>query len=247
MTIRGRETAVELTADQAVLATGSDGLFSVTVDKRARFQGGDGRYYLTEAAAQSAPGGSAREVTFAIPEFVSDVTRTFPGESGYADHERMFAELSKLEGTLAGRLSGEAGSEPGVPLGEVLRGEAGFELTALGRRTVIGPQAVGDWPGSHVQHTFGVPLTGLYVFLEHVRDHTWRDGSGVTRPARTWKTGWHSAARSLPRSLWKSTSGTVVFRLAFRRQMNWRGAAHPSLPWRRCADTLPCCTPARRQ
>ena len=76
-----------------------------------------------------------------------------------------------------GDLPGEAGSSPGTPLSRVLRPEDGFELTEQGRRTFIGPRPVGDWPGAHVHHTFGVPLTGLYLFLEHVRDNTWRDES----------------------------------------------------------------------
>ncbi len=165
----------QLVAQRAELAYEPGGTFSVTVDVKAYFRGGDGRYYRTEAAARGG-GGQVTEVKFAMPEFVSSVTRTFPGEFAYQDHQSVFAALARLEQILA-NLPGEAGSPPHIPLSEVLRPEDGFELTDVGKHTFIGPRPVGDWPGAHVHHTFGVPLTGLYLFLEHVRDHTWRDES----------------------------------------------------------------------
>ena len=173
MTIDGQPDLDQVLRE--VLAYGPGRTFSVTVDTKEYFHGGDGRYYRTEDAAESATG-MASEVKFAMPEFVSDVTRTFPGESGYLDHVPVFEGLSRLEQVLAD-LPGEQGSTPGIPLSAVLRPEDGFELTDLGRRTVIGPRPVGDGLGAHVHHTFGVPLTGLYLFLEHVRDNTWRDES----------------------------------------------------------------------
>ncbi len=163
-----------LLAERAELAYGPGRMFAVTVDENVCFLGGDGRYYRRRADAESAADGTASAVTFAMPEFVSNVTRTFPEESGYADHEPVFMALSRLEQILAD-LPGEAGSLPGIPLSQVLRPEDGFELTEPGSRAFIGPRPVGEKPGAEVQHTFGVPLTGLYVFLEHVLDHTRRD------------------------------------------------------------------------
>ncbi len=158
--------------DRAVMAYGPGKMFAITVEKKKFFQGSDGRYYRTEDGAENATG-TARAVTFMMPEFVSGIARTFPGESGYQDHAPVFDALSRLEQILAD-LPGE-GSLPGIPLSEVLPED--FELTDLGRRILVGPRPVGDWPGAHVHHTFGVPLTGLHEFLEHVRDHTWRDES----------------------------------------------------------------------
>ena len=181
MTISGHDLD-ELLADRAVLAYGPGRMFAVTVDEVVCFLGGDGRYYRTRAGAESAPGGTAREVIFAMPEFVSNVTRTFPAEFGYARHEPVFAALSRLERILAG-LRGEEGSPPGIPLSEVLRPEDGFELTELGQRTLIGPRPAGDRPGANIQYTFGVPLTGLYPFLEHVLDNTRPDEKKYLRRA----------------------------------------------------------------
>ena len=177
-TISGHELD-ELLAESAVLAYGPGRMFSITVDEDVCFLGGDGRYYRTRAGAESAPGGTARAV-IAILEFVSNVTRTFPAESGYVRHEAVFAALARLEQVLAG-LPGEEGSPPGIALSEVLRPEDGFELTELGRGSLIGPRPVGDRPGANVQYTFGVPLTGLYSFLEHVLDHTRADEKGFLR------------------------------------------------------------------
>ena len=129
LTFSGEHDLDRLLAEQAVLAYGPGRMFSVTVDENAVFLGGDRRYYRTEGAARRAGGGRASAVKFVMPEFVSDVTRTFPGESGYADHEPVFTALSRLEQILAD-LPGEAGSLPGIPLSEVLRPEDGFELTA---------------------------------------------------------------------------------------------------------------------
>ena len=42
---------------------------------------------------------------------------------------------------------------------------------------------MGDRPGANVQYTFGVPLTGLYSFLEHVLEHTRPDEKGFLRRA----------------------------------------------------------------
>ena len=176
MTISDQRDLNQLRNERAVLAYGPGRMFSVTVEQKEFFRGGDGRYYRTEDAAKSVADGTARAVTFAMPEFVSDVTRTFPGESGYHDHVPVFTALSRLEQTLAD-LPGAEGSRPGIPLSRVLRPEDGFELTDLGQNAIIGPRPVGDGPGAHVHHTFGVPLTGLYLFLEHVRDNTWRDES----------------------------------------------------------------------
>ena len=123
---------------RAVLAYGPGRSFAVTVDENVCFLGGDGRYYRMRAAAESAPGGTVSEVRFAMPEFVSGVTGTFPDESGYHDHVPVFMRLSRLERILAA-LPGEAGSLPGIPLSRVLRPGDGFELTEAGLRAFIGP------------------------------------------------------------------------------------------------------------
>jgi hypothetical protein len=108
------------------------------------------------------------------------VTRTFPDESGCTGHEPVFTALSRLERILAG-LPGEARSRSEIRLSEVLRPEDGFELTAPGRRAFIGPRPAGDGPGANVRYTFGVPLTGLYSFLEHVLENTRPDENGYLR------------------------------------------------------------------
>src|SRR5260370_10800486 len=95
--------------------------------------------------------------------FGSHVSRTFPGESGYPDHEPVFEALSRLEQILA-KVPGKAGTPPKTRLSEVLRREDGFELTPLGRHTFIGPQPARYRPGANVPLTVGAPLTRLSSF-----------------------------------------------------------------------------------
>ena len=225
-----------------VLAWGPEGDFRVTVETKYFYRGRSGRYYRTPEAAQAAET-KFDVVEMAMPEFTGGIMRTAENEFVYADPRPVFAALRRFEQRLAS-LPGREGSQPSLPARAVLPAGSGWELTHLGNEMLVGPRPAGDWPGAHVHHTFGVPLAGLYRFLRHVRDNTWRDesrgyltrahlddalGFATGSPAGTSRTGNSCTAGSRP---------------ARCLRMTWWRTSPTTRQWRSCAGTPHCSTPA---
>ncbi|MFE4824295.1 hypothetical protein ACFRFU_49775, partial [Streptomyces sp. NPDC056704] len=147
--------------------------YRVVVEEKEFYLGPNGEYYRRREDALKA-GGKKSKWLF-IPEFVSDIVQVLGHEA--ADRRGkgpVFAALKRLEERL-GRVSGQPGGRPTVPLEEILSPQDGWEIAPTGVGARIGQRAINDWPGFHVHYTFGVPITGMYDFLAHVRDNTWRD------------------------------------------------------------------------
>ena len=145
-----------------VLAWGPDHAFALTVDGKRYYQGMDGRYYRTQEAMRRAGMPLDASRIMGMPEFVSrGLLRVLDGEESQ-DGGRAWRAVRHLEQDLEtlGRAPHQPGDPPSVPLARLLRPGDGWELTNLGRDTLVGPRPVGDWPGGHHHHSIGVPLTG---------------------------------------------------------------------------------------
>ncbi|WP_329138172.1 hypothetical protein OG552_29835 [Streptomyces sp. NBC_01476] len=145
--------------------------FEVTVETKEFYRGSDGRLFRRKEDAEKQTG-KVREVTLAIPEFVAGVHKVLPSEDRIDDGPA-FVALRRLEERFA-----VLGPEREfIPVEEAFPAEDGWEVTDLGQGAWIERRVIGDWQGAHVHYTLGVPVHGLREFLEHVRDHTWRDES----------------------------------------------------------------------
>ncbi|MGC9501474.1 hypothetical protein [Streptomyces sp. WG7] len=147
----------------------------VVVETKEIYLGPYGRYYRKQREARAA-GGSGEAVQMAILETIIGVARNLPGEDSRVDLDQAFLAYKDAELSF-GAIRGQPGSRPFMPIGEVLRPENGWRITEDGEGALVGPRPIGDWPGAHVHHNIGVPLSVMHRFLEHVRDNTWRDRS----------------------------------------------------------------------
>ncbi|HEY0691209.1 MAG TPA: hypothetical protein VGD71_19490, partial [Kribbella sp.] len=154
------------------LATGPDGA-KLLVETEKLYLGPTDRYFMLQHEAQKA-GGTVHEVTMAIPEAIFGVLRDTPGESSYTDPDRAFVTEKQLEAAFNG-ISGEPGSEPSIPLGQVL--PAGWTLTERGEGWLIGPPPVGAPSGSRDHISTGIPPTVGRPISGHILERTWRDQS----------------------------------------------------------------------
>ncbi|GAB7042491.1 MULTISPECIES: hypothetical protein [Catenuloplanes] len=158
----------------ALLAVGTYGGFRVETDTKTVYRGADGRYYIDRADAIAA-GGDGRGVTTAIIERVSGIMRSHPHEFQRDDPDWVFDAFARMAEQTA-KLPGPYGAGPVMSLHEFLaRSGVDVTLTPLGADVSVGRPPVGEAPGSHYHFTHGVVLSGMRDFLEHVRDHTWRD------------------------------------------------------------------------
>ncbi|WP_432163562.1 hypothetical protein [Streptomyces tendae] len=158
-----------------LLAFSESGEYRIVVEEKVFYKGADGVYFRRPEDALAAGGKPGDKVRLAIPEFVSDPLQIHADEEfGKAPKAPVFDALVQLESDLSG-ISGHPGTQPTIPLRNLLSPEHKWVLTDLGSQTLVGPRAVNDWSGFHAHYTFGVPVDGMFDFLEHVRDYTWRD------------------------------------------------------------------------
>ncbi|KPI20019.1 hypothetical protein OK006_9543, partial [Actinobacteria bacterium OK006] len=158
-----------------VLARGNG--YQVVVEDKEFYLGPHGELYRRPEDALAAGGKRGHTVTLVIPEFVSDVLPVLRHEATHRTLKRpVFAAAHRLDERL-GSLSGKPGEQPTVPLEEILSPQEGWQIEPLGVGALIGRRAINDWLGIHAHYSMGVPITGMYDFLSHVRDNTWRDAS----------------------------------------------------------------------
>jgi hypothetical protein len=153
----------------------------VVVEAKEMFRGPADVLYRTAEQAVAA-GGTGEQETVGILEFVSDVMRVLQSETRYPEPRGMLRALREMElrlNSLQNRMTslrrGHGKSQ--IPLADIFPAVEGYRLTDLGRQAFIGGRPIGDWPGAHFHYTVGVPLGGLYPFLQHVSENTWRDES----------------------------------------------------------------------
>ncbi|GAB7052380.1 hypothetical protein [Catenuloplanes indicus] len=157
-----------------LLAYGTHGGFRIEVDTKAVYRGADGRYFIDRDAAIAA-GGDGKEVTVAMIERVSGIMRSHPHEFQRDDPDDVFDAFARMAAQTR-NLPGPDGAGPVMSLPDFLaRSGVDVTLTSIGARVSVGRPPVGEAPGSHYHFTHGVVLSGMRDFLEHVRDHTWRD------------------------------------------------------------------------
>lgn len=152
-----------------VLATGPDGA-ALTVEEKLLYAGPSGLLYRTEQAALGAEG-AAEATASAILEVIIGVNSVNDGESG-TDLTAALERYSAVERVIDG-ITAPPGRQPDIPLSSLFPSPE-WEFTELGSVAQIGPRPIGDWPGAHVHHNFGVPMAGVYPFLQHVAESTWR-------------------------------------------------------------------------
>ncbi|WP_329295920.1 hypothetical protein [Streptomyces sp. NBC_01455] len=155
-----------------VLAHGPDGAV-LTVEEKTLYSGPSGLLYRTRGQAEEGEG-SAQEVESAILEVIVGVHSIHDGEPGN-DLGLAAENYARIEQSLE-RIDTPSGRQPELLLSSLFS-SPDWKFTEMGEVTLIGPRPIGDSPGGHIHHSFGVPLAGIYPFLQHVARYTWRDQS----------------------------------------------------------------------
>ncbi|MFF2134107.1 hypothetical protein ACFVW1_54170, partial [Streptomyces olivochromogenes] len=148
-----------------VLAVGPNGA-RITVESKDFYLDEDDQYHRTR-------GGDFATVRSIIPEVIIGVMGVHSGEPG-VDANGAYQVYAGIESALQS-IDGSPGGQPSVPIEDIFRPEDGWTIAELGKGARVGPRPIGDNPGAHVHHNIGVPVAGLYSFLTHVRDNTWRN------------------------------------------------------------------------
>ncbi|WP_033341512.1 hypothetical protein [Catenuloplanes japonicus] len=168
------------------------GLFRIVAEKEDLYLGGDGVLYRTPEVARANGQRNPTRVYRIIPELVTGVMRTVPGEDDYvglADVEPLLRAAEVRRADARGR---------GLRLADMFPRADGFRVTEAGQGAVVAGRPVGSESGARFQHTVGVPPGGLREFLQHVLEHTWRPGSARHLEAAL-AFGDYAAARFLAR------------------------------------------------
>lgn len=140
----------------------------IEVEQKLYFRGSNDKFYLNERVAADAGIAGGEWDYAAVIEDVAGPLRTLDEETEYPPVDPVFDETSRTEDRLISLFSD--GKHSPVPLSDIFRPEDGYELTGLGRDSLIGPPVVGESMGLHVHHSQGVPLAGLAEILDRIRE-----------------------------------------------------------------------------